>query len=206
MHDAQLTEPEFKRWLEENTALLTKLDETLRGPTSRPVDINGEDRSGGGKPKLGPAEQRAEETLLRTLRAVCLTYLRATPEQREAIRRMFDGRETALWYLLGYTSYAAERIHSNDDVEWVLVGLAAASIQDNRVDFRDTYVSLGELYIRSVKSGVAPGEYFKRVGLLSSKEPSLDEQDSMYEFLLGFESSAFFKHEVAPQLPRRSRR
>ena len=201
--DSQLTKPEFARWLKEHAALLGELDKTLAVPASRPVDVMKEGWETDWRSELTAAELRAEDTLLQTLRAVCLTYVRAAPAQRESIRRMFDERETALWYLRSYTSHAAEQIRSKEDAEWLLVGLAAASIQDNRVDFRDTYVSLGRLYIRSVEKGIAPGTYFKRVGLLSSKAPSVDGQVSMYEFLLGFEKSAFFKYEVAPNLPRR---
>ena len=199
----QLTETEFKRWMEEHAALLSRLDETLKGPLSQPLDFNDPDYPNTGKPKFTPEQQRAEDKMIKTLKVVCLVYLRATPGQRERIRRMFDGKEIAVGYLTGYPSHAAEQIRSKRDEEWVLVGLAAASIQDNRVDFRDTYVALGDLYVSAFKAGIEPGIHFKRVGLLSSDVPSLEGQYSMREFLVGFERSAFFRFDVARRLPRR---
>jgi hypothetical protein len=193
---AQIPEPEFKKWLQETTDLLSKLNETLNVPMSRPIDI-------GELPKFTPAERQAEDKLLKMLREICLTYLRAGAEQRESIRRMFDGKEAARWFLAGYPSYAAEEIHSKADVEWVLVGLAAVSIEDNRRDFRDTYVALGDLYVIAFKAGIAPGDYFKQVALLSSRTEIEEGYGSMYDFLLGFEKSAFFKFEVKPKLPRK---
>jgi hypothetical protein len=77
--------------------------------------------------------------------------------------------------------------------------LAAASLENNRVNFKEMYLALGSLYEACVKSGMQPSLEFVKIAYLSN--PEKNRGASMQEFLANFEDSAFFKKDVEPKLP-----
>lgn len=137
-------------------------------------------------------------TVYEGLDQLCDSYLQATPEQREAIRRAFDGRPGLLNALMGHVHRATRRIQSAEDTRWLLIGLAATSIEDKRMDFRDTYVALGELYLAAARAGIDPDPHIKSVAAISSQKT--DDGQSMRAFIGGFRKSAYFKESVASRL------
>src|ERR1700722_14981577 len=102
---------------------------------------------------------------------LCVLYLSVSDEQRTLIRNLTADAPRAIGnQLLSHIGWAAERVWLSKDAEWVRKGLAAASIEDNRSDFRDTFVGLGGLYVAASSSGIDCLPYFQEAAELSSTE------------------------------------
>ena len=131
-------------------------------------------------------------------------YLEAPTDQREAVRRAFDGRAALLDALLGQVHRAASRLRAAGETAWLLRGLTSASIEDRRTDSRDLVLALGELWLAAARAGLDPGPHFRRVGALSGQVERRGTSTS--ELLSVFDQSAHFRAAVAPQLAARATR
>ena len=103
---------------------------------------------------------------------LCGLYLEADQEQRPLIRGLFDDKTRLRKYLHSYIGgRAAPRLESSGDRKWLDLGLAAASIVDQRVDWRDLLIALGVLWLSAEEAGIAPARRFSSVARISSDEP-----------------------------------
>jgi hypothetical protein len=135
---------------------------------------------------------------------VCVLHLRASGEQRAKIRSLVTELPRTLGQqFLSHVGWARMRILSSKDGEWVRRGLAAASIDDNRTDFRDTFGVLGHLYLTATSVGIDCSPYFREAADFSSTEHvPLLSPSCMRDFLANFEQSAYFNEEVRPIIGR----
>ena len=102
---------------------------------------------------------------------LCGIYLEADPGQRVAIRAVFDDKGSVLKYLYSYIGGRVTRLlKSSEDVKWLRLGLAAAAIEDMRVDYRDLLICLGKLYLAAESIGIKPLSHFKAVARMSSAQ------------------------------------
>jgi len=70
---------------------------------------------------------------------------------------------------------AADKIQSPGDVDWLAVGLAAASLEDSSVDYRDWLLAVAYLYASAEWVGIDPklSRHFRfMLHSLSSEKPS----------------------------------
>jgi hypothetical protein len=146
----------------------------------------------------------SHEQVFSVLDELCDYYLTAKPGERRTIRELFD--HDAVWCLLDYAMSTGDHIASCDDTRWVQRGLAALSIADNRPDFRDVFVRLGELYIVSARAGIDPRPFLQEVGCISSPTPSVqpwaEGKWSVWDQFTKFEETKFFEVDVKPHLPK----
>ena len=126
------------------------------------------------------------------LNKVCLMYLRADEEDREAIRAIFDDKPSLLAYLHSYIAHTTRRLAETKDKEWLRLGLAAASVCDRRVDWRDLMVFLGELYLTAKEAGLRPGYQFSAVARISNPSRRYKES-STRDLLANFRKSAYLR-------------
>jgi hypothetical protein len=120
-------------------------------------------------------------------------YLRADEDQRLLIRGFFEDKDRLLKYLHSYVGgRAAPHLRSTGDVQWLRRGLAAASIADQRVDWRDLLICLGALWMAAEEAGIAPARYFSSVARISSDEPRYGNR-STRELLRGFRTSGHLR-------------
>lgn len=153
--------------------------------------------------KVSAVEPEEYRALHELLDQVCDHYLECGPEEREALRLSLGMRRDVLQEMLNHIGWAASHVASAQDHLWVLRGLAAASLQDHRLDFRDVYVALGDLYITAVKVGIGASLCFQDVAAMSNPQPGrMAHLGAMRDFLAKFEESAFFVESVKPRLPR----
>lgn len=76
---------------------------------------------------------------------LCDLYVRVSDDQRERIRNLAAEPSSTIGnQLLSHIGWAGEQASSKDG-EWVRRGLPAASIEDNRLDYRDMFRALGSL-------------------------------------------------------------
>jgi len=120
-------------------------------------------------------------------------YLEADEGQRLLIRGFFEDKDRLRKYLHSYVGgRAAPLLRSTGETRWLRLGLAAASIADQRVDYRDLLICLGELWLAAEEAGIAPARYFSAVARISGEEPVYGNR-STRELLRGFRTSAHLK-------------
>jgi hypothetical protein len=124
---------------------------------------------------------------------LCAIYLEVDAQERAGIRALFDNKQRVLKHLHSYTAgRAASRLESTGDVKWLRLGLAAASISDRRVDYRDLLICLGELWLAAESVGIAPARYFSAVARISNPEPRYGDR-STQDLLRGFRRSGHLR-------------
>jgi hypothetical protein len=142
--------------------------------------------------------RKVADELHQQIDELCVAYLKASDEEREYIRELVRDQKPLLNGLWRHIGWAVQ----NKPPDWVRRALAAASIEDNRMDFRDTFVALGQLYLGAVENGQDASQCFKEIALLSSATPGPFFPHSMRDFLAHFEQSAFFRQSIQSRLPR----
>jgi hypothetical protein len=128
--------------------------------------------------------KKAYEELARRIDELCAIYLSVSDDQRGHIRNLVQPHCPLLNGLLRHIRWTAQ----NKAPDWVRHGLAAASIEDNRTDFRDTSTALRVLYQEAARSGIDASEHFQEAARFSSDIARPYSQTSMREFLKGFKS------------------
>ena len=124
---------------------------------------------------------------------LCCLYLNADQDQRLFIRGFFDGKSRVRKYLHSYIGgRAAPRLESTRDEKWLDLGLAAASLVDQRVDYRDLLICLGALWLSAEEAGIAPARRFSSVARISNDDPVYGNR-STRDLLIGFRTSAHLK-------------
>jgi hypothetical protein len=124
---------------------------------------------------------------------LCHLYLSGDEDQRLAIRGLFPGKDRVRKYLHSYVGgRAAPRLSRTGETKWLRLGLAAASIVDQRVDYRDLLICLGALWLAAEEAGIAPARHFSAVAGLSNDEPVYGS-GSTRDLLRGFRTSAHLK-------------
>lgn len=136
-----------------------------------------------------PVDFDALDALLDEL---CAVYLEADRRQRTAIRSLFDDKRSALKHLHAYIGRTARLLESSRGRKWLRLGLAAASIADRRVDWRDLLVCLGDLYLAARRVRMRPGSDFQAVAKLSNPV-GLGGERSTRDLLADFHKSAYLR-------------
>jgi hypothetical protein len=159
------------------------------------------------RPPLGYRDRRSQadlDELHQTTDALCVLYLSVPSEQREEIRNLAVEPSLVInYHLFNHIGWAKKQVSSSKDGEWVRRGLAAASIENNRLDARDMFAILGELYLAASSAGIDCSHYFQEVAGLSSAQslyPKIRWVGCMRDFLANFEQSAYFKADVRPKI------
>jgi hypothetical protein len=130
---------------------------------------------------------------------ICDLYARSDPPRCAILRGIVHAREARL-LLEDYIAHASAVLKQGGRPEWLERGIAAASIDDQRRDYRDWLMSLGELYLTAHGKHVDPSPVLKRIGELSNPERHPAAPTSTREALSTFEDSAYFLTSIVPQL------
>ena len=115
-----------------------------------------------------PAHQPGGEELASDLNLACRLYLQGEEALRREIRHTFNEWTSVRGRVLAKAWSFADKLADTCDDRWLRLGLAAVSIDENGTDFRDTYVTLGALYIGAVRCGMDPGPYCEEAAEISS--------------------------------------
>ena len=131
--------------------------------------------------------------------AICDLYARSDPPRCASIRRIVHEREAHI-LLDEYLGYASRILKQGGRPEWLERGIAAASIDDQRRDYRDWLMSLGDLYLSARAAHLDPSPVLKRIAERSNPEPHPATPTSTRDMLIHFEDSAYFMTSILPQL------
>jgi hypothetical protein len=129
-------------------------------------------------------------------------YVEGSEAQRTSLRDFFGATDRCLLHLnlqIQRLSLEFERAPSRLGLARAL---AAMSLENNRLDYRDTYVLLGRMYLTAVRSGLDPKHLLQRTAGISDQQSVYagTAQESMQGFLAGFTDSAYFRESVEPEL------
>ena len=130
---------------------------------------------------------------------ICDVYARSDPPRCAIIRGLVREREAHI-LLDDYLAYASRLLRQGGRPEWLERGIAAASIDDQRRDYRDWLMSLGELYLSARAARLDPSPVLKRFAERSNPERHAAAPTSTREALGSFEDSAYFMTSILPQL------
>jgi len=129
--------------------------------------------------------------LNRLIEEVCLIYLGADASQRGEIRTyVAQRRELGSLAWAFANRVAVTRIHSPQDAAQVKLGLAAIAIENCGSDYRDTLMSLADLYVRAEEVGLDPKPIFGAVAELSTTEKTRGGLESLAQTMREFENYA----------------
>jgi hypothetical protein len=130
---------------------------------------------------------------------ICDLYAHSDPPRCAIIRGVVHEREARV-LLEEYVSHASEVLKHGGRSEWLERGIAAASIDDQRRDYRDWLMSLGDLYLSAHVKHVDPSPVFRRIAERSNPERHSSAPTSTRDALSTFEESAYFLTSIVPQL------
>jgi hypothetical protein len=100
-----------------------------------------------------------------------------------------------------FATQMPELVRRTTDEQSLVRGLAAVSIDDMRSDFKDVQKTLERLWLAARKAGIDPAPHFARVAAVSN--PGMGGGGAfMQRTMRDFETSAYFRDEVRPKLPR----
>lgn len=130
---------------------------------------------------------------------LCDLYARSDPSRCAIIRGIVHEREAH--NLLGdYEGHASLVLKQGGRPEWLERGIAAASIEDQRRDYRDWIMALGDLYLSARAANLDPSPVLKRIAERSNPERHAAAPTPTRDALRTFEDSAYFATSVLPLL------
>jgi hypothetical protein len=130
---------------------------------------------------------------------ICDLYARSDPQRCAIIRGIVHERE-ARTLLEDYIGYASRILKQGGRPEWLERGVAAVSIEDQRRDYRDWLMSLGDLYVSARAGHLDPSPVLKRIAERSNSEGHRAAPTPTREALAHFENSAYFATSILPHL------
>jgi len=142
----------------------------------------------------GPREQ-----VYAALDEICDLYARSDPGSCAALREIVHEHE-ARGLVVEYVSHCARVLEQGGMPEWLDRGLAAASIDDQRRDYRDWLMVLGDVYLAAYGRGLSPGPALRKIAERSSELQPSGGPTPTREVLERFEGSAYFATSILPRL------
>lgn len=121
---------------------------------------------------------------------LCAAYLEAPSKECEQVRQVIATNRILQAAFLGHAIRALRNIQTSGDLNWLRLGLAAASIDNEGEDDRDTLLVLAELYVRGEQAGLQPNDEFKQMAERSDTAKPRGGMTSMRDILLNFDSYA----------------
>jgi len=135
------------------------------------------------------------------LSTACELYIDASDAQREIMRDLLKWSYLLPTYLLSLVRSPQGALSPEEAVHAARVALAAASLEDNKTDYRDMFLALGGLYCSVVAAGLDSESLFQEAAMWSSnKSGTGPEEQSMSFFLSNFKNTEFFRTSVKPRL------
>ncbi len=130
---------------------------------------------------------------------VCDLYVRSDPARCAIIRGIVQEREARV-LLEDYVAHASQVLKKGGQPEWLERGIAAASIDDQRRDYRDWLMSLGDLYLSAHSKHLEVSLVLKRIAERSNPVPHPAAPSATRDALRNFEDSTYFATSILPQL------
>jgi hypothetical protein len=132
----------------------------------------------------------------------CDLYAGTDTESRGVLRDTVSTSQDLGVLCLWFAGWARQLLESTASPEWLRRAVTAAVLSDTGPDYRDWYLTLGDVWITAVNHGLDPRPAFARA---AAAAPGKEDPPgrSTTQMLAGFEQSAYFAESVAPALRRK---
>lgn len=172
------------RW---NRAQSDRLQESIRGgtPPREAVEAILEDTRAAAAEGRGPVD-RAE--LQARIIGLCRAFRDTDDAGRMALYRRLAARPNLRAQFYGFIHDAAAQVRATHDPTWIDLALAAAALEGGRLDWRDLYVALGELWLAAESARINPRRRFAAAAAMA--DDTVEGGRSARGLLMGFEHSA----------------
>ena len=136
------------------------------------------------------------------LSQLCDAYVaEVLPQLRAKTRAWVGANPDVLNANWNFATQVPELVRKPKDEALFVRGLAAVSLDDMRADFNEVLDALARLWFAARKAGIDPAPHFAKLASLSN--PGMGGGGAfMQRTLREFESSAYFRNNVRPKLPR----
>jgi hypothetical protein len=128
--------------------------------------------------------------LVHVFEKLCSRYLASDPSERAEIRDRVRDREGLGQIAFSYADYLAAEIRDEQDTPKLRLALAAVLIENCSSDFRDTLITLADLYVGAEEVGIEPKVLFKSASKLATNSSTTGGCRSLARILRKFESYA----------------
>ena len=152
-----------------------------------------EDRAG-----QGPREEGYE-----LLAEVCDLYARADKSTRAELTRTVKTSDQLAVLCLWFGGKACQELEATGRADWLRRAVTAAALVDTEPDYRDWYLTLGDVWRAAVRRGLDPRGPFAAAAAIAPEQREYGG-GSTRKMLAEFEASAYFAESVAPALLRDS--
>lgn len=139
------------------------------------------------RPQAKPYPEAAALTeMFAKLRSACELYLAASPEQRESMRSLFAWSYILPPYLLHLVTLRPRGAIEASE-QSVRLALAAASLENNKTDYRDMLLALQAVYADAISGRIDPAPLFREAASWSSSRDDFGYGiPAMRDFILRF--------------------
>ncbi len=148
--------------------------------------------------RAGPGPREAGYELLAE---VCDTYASADAVARATLRDVVSASRDLEVLCLWFAGNAGQQLEATGAPEWLHRAAIAAAVADTAPDYRDWYITLGDVWISAARHGLEPRAAFTGAAAMAAESSGLPGR-STRAMLFGFEHSAYFADSVAPAVRR----
>jgi hypothetical protein len=161
------------------------------------------------EPSLRDAARIAEERAgqgprdegYKLLAEVCDLYARADESTRAELTTTVKASDALAVLCIWFGGKACQELEATGRADWLRRAVTAAALVDTGPDYRDWYLTLGEVWRTAVRHGLDPRGAFAAAAAIAPEQRDYGG-GSTRKMLAEFEASAYFAESVAPALPR----
>jgi hypothetical protein len=136
------------------------------------------------------AHDDPQPDLFRWFEKLCANYLTCDAGGRAEMRDRVGNRRRLGQLIHGYADWLAAEIRHADDTQKLQLALAAVLIDNCGSDYRDTLLTLADLFVSAEQAGIEPMAVFKSMSALATDSTTPGGCDSLARILREFESYA----------------
>jgi hypothetical protein len=139
------------------------------------------------------AEHNPYEELHALFEQLCHAYIAGDDACRAHVREFAAERSKRGQLLWRYANRLARRVQSPGDAALVTTALAAIAIDNCSANYRDTLMTLADLFVAAEQAGVDPRPLFEQAAAWATDEVTPGGCESLVAMLRGFHASPTLK-------------
>jgi hypothetical protein len=120
---------------------------------------------------------------------LCQAYLDGDDERRTRIRTFVSERSKRGQLLWRFANRLARQVQTSGDAGFVTTALAAIAIDNCSANYRDTLMTLADLFVAAEQAGLEPRQLFEQAAAWATDEVTTGGCESLAAMLHGFHDS-----------------
>lgn len=132
---------------------------------------------------------------------LCAAYVAAGDERRQEIRAWVAERKRLANLLWRYANHLRHRLANADDANLAKRALLALAIENSSANYRDTQMTLADLYVAAETAGIDPQPLFTTAAAWSTDELTAGGCTSLAAMMREFHASSVLRERRAMAEP-----